>query len=79
MAISLLQQLFRGQNSALFTFDMLSNTPTGDTCPITVTLWLSKSMLKDVTPAHSTKYISEKNIKVKLEFSKRHFNYASIL
>lgn len=72
MAISLLQQLFIGQNSALFTFDMLSNTLTGDKCPITVTLLLSKSMLKDVTPAHSTKYIKEKTIH-------RYFNYISVL
>ena len=39
-----------GQNSAFFTFEMLSRTPTGETCPITVTLFVSTSILNDVTP-----------------------------
>jgi len=37
-------------NSALFTFEILSRTATGEMCPITVTLFDSKSILNDVTP-----------------------------
>lgn len=36
---------------------MLSKTPTGDMCPITVTLLLSRSILNDVTPGFFQKKI----------------------
>lgn len=40
-----------GQNWAFFTLEMLVSTPTGVTFPITVTFFVSKSMLNDVTPS----------------------------
>ena len=40
-----------GQNWAFFTFEMLVNTLNGVTFPFTVTFFVSKSMLNDVTPA----------------------------
>ena len=40
-----------GQNWAFFTFEILVNTLNGVTFPITVTFFVSKSMLYDVTPA----------------------------
>lgn len=40
------------QNSAFFTLETPSRTATGDTWPITVTLFESTSMAKEVTPAH---------------------------
>lgn len=46
-----------GQNCAFFTFDMLSKTLNGVTSPITVTFFAAKSMLNEVTPAHTINII----------------------
>lgn len=46
-----------GQNWAFLTFEMLVSTPRGVTLPITVTFFVSKSMLNDVTPAYTKRII----------------------
>lgn len=39
-----------GQSCAFFTLDTLASTPNGVTSPITVTFFVAKSILNDVTP-----------------------------
>lgn len=40
-----------GQSWAFFTLDTLASTPKGVTSPMTVTFFVAKSILNDVTPA----------------------------
>lgn len=42
-----------GHSCAFFTFDTLASTPKGVTSPTTVTFFVSKSMLYDLTPAQN--------------------------
>lgn len=44
------------QNSAFFTLEMLVSTPRGVTFPITVTFFVSRSMVYEVTPAQLPKF-----------------------
>lgn len=43
------------QNSAFLTLEMLVSTPRGVTFPITVTFFVSRSVLNEVTPAQFPK------------------------
>lgn len=42
-----------GQSCAFFTLDTLASTPKGVTSPITVTFFVAKSILNDVTPVEN--------------------------
>lgn len=42
-----------GQSCAFFTLETLASTPKGVTSPMTVTFFVSKSILNDVTPAQN--------------------------